>query len=856
MLCILLTLLIARVSPFVFGDYEIFPCVSLPLGRPFLTAIPPGSAWENSTLTGVILESRDDSLLISTIASALANFPPHARIQVFHSAANAKAIYSHFLPQIYAGKMETVLLSCERFEVNTMLSSPHFWRAVVGEDIVIFQLDGTLCSGGRERLMDFVGRYDFVGAPWATEKFVSHIRSPVGNGGFSLRTRSTHLAIAERFNYYAWYARGLRDSHITGWSLNEDLYFVHYMPAVGGRVAPAHIAHAFSVETVFHPSPVGAHAFWKHTTLTETNIFHLLNHCPELSAAWAKEAFRASDERVVLFKIRQVQAAARSGRRVDGETDAAETFGEVRWRTFPGLTRSSDAAKHVAAAVGPGADGVTIAARMISMVGGGAASPWGSMTIGWRVSSPVWTVFSGGLGDGGSESPRLLGLSAPIIHGNGNGTEMIKAPLLATRGAGPDVPSSLAARTALLPSIALSLNAELNAGDWLASQAAWAKAGPGLRWSRLPAFVTERRQRIDVATDADLPPWTPARLTAAGALRPWWLRAAARVVPPDFGASEDTALRQAAGVVSANAGAATAALVVGPAARPTGHFASRLQSLLKQEGGTPLRARRDWDIILLGGISPLPQETMDAILAVGGGGPVVFVYAPPLSHGLLAFSYPAPPPPPPPSRDDVEAAATQGLDVLMEKLWRPRWQPLLFCPPAISATGPSPAYLVRPSRGLLTAINEIRAHSTANLVTTAHPDAEPPKTPRRSPHKDPWAYADALEPPGVIPWLCGWRNIVIWAAMTPIIARDGGADHVARGDGGEGEGELRDGEGGWGVERGITEELSEALAAVTPAALAAGRTPVLRCTRSLRAVECVAEMEWLPPAHPEKFQFF
>ena len=42
---------------------------------------------------------------------------------------------------------------------------------------------------------------------------------------------------------------------------------------VGRLVAPAHVAHAFSVETVFHPAPVGAHAFWKHAgSLSEAHV--------------------------------------------------------------------------------------------------------------------------------------------------------------------------------------------------------------------------------------------------------------------------------------------------------------------------------------------------------------------------------------------------------------------------------------------------------------------------------------------------------------------------------------------------------------------------------------------------------
>ena len=855
---VVLLLFVNRVEPFVFADHEIFPCVSLPIARPSLpTSIPSNAPWINSTLTGLLLESRDSPLLVSTITAALANFPPHARIQIFHAAANTRTIYSNFLPHITAGKIVPVLLSCDRFEVDSVTTSIHFWRAVVGEDIVLFQLDGTLCSGGRDRLSDFVGRYDFIGAPWATERFVSHIRSPVGNGGFSLRTKSTHLAIVERFDYQEWYARGLRDSHITGWSLHEDLFFVHYMPAVGGRIAPAHIAHSFSVETVFHPHPVGAHAFWKHATLSDANIAHLLVYCPELVSAWAKDASGSID--LSLIGIESIQTAARSGKRVDGmHSNDDEKFGEVRWRRWPGITNDSQRRTMLATISNNAAgDAPTIAAQTLKISGGGASTPWGSMTIGWRIASPVWTISSsfyspsGGIGDASDDSGEsdgnglfLLGLPAPL-H---NGSRSVYQSRLVTRGASIDsMITSLVKHVQLLPAIALSINAEFDAKDWIASQAAWATVSIGtLRWSRLPAFVTERRQRIDMLTNIDLPPWTLARLNAAGAAKPWWMRTKARAVPPDMGASEDTALRQAAGVVGADGGTAAAILLVGPAARPAYNFASRLETLLAQKnsGGVSLRARRDWDIVLLGGISPLSTYASEALVT---GDAHVYVYFPKNTIGLLAFSFFAPIPPPPPSRADADFAASQGNDALAERLWRPRAQPLLFCPPPISAVGPSPAYIVRPSRALLATINDIRVHSTANLVTLAHPDATQ-RVGRKEPHAEPWAYADALEPYGMIPWLCGWKGVSIWAAIEPLIARDGGVDDVmSHGDDEFEEGGApRDDSGGWIPDVSLTIELAAAIQAAESKGGGKTTQTVLRCTRSLQASDCVIETEWLP----------
>ena len=841
---------------FVFADREIFPCVQLPLSRPQMgVQVPEGAAWANSTLTALILESRDSPLLVPTITAALANFPPRARIQIFHSSLNARTLYAAFLPFITTGKVVLVLLSCERFEVDSVTTSPHCWRAVEGEDIVLFQLDGTLCAGGRDRLEDFVGRYDFVGAPWAPSGFVSHIRSPVGNGGFSLRTRSTHLAIVERFDYAAWYARGLRDSHITGWSLHEDLFFVHYMPAVGGRVAPAHVAHAFSVETVFHPTPVGAHAFWKHAgSLSEAHVRTLLQHCPELVSAWAKDTADSFD--FSLVGLEAVQAAARAGLPVD-TADAGEPRDEIRWRRAPGFPpRRDDADLHTAARDGAGeglarATAPVIAARTLRGAAGGAATPAGSMTIGWRVSAPVWVFGSaGGIGlSRGAEAALLLdvrGMSRAVGVGMSvvvPGTSAAGgAGALVTRGASAAEASlPLSARAALLAAIALTTDAEVSARDWLSLQRAWAHTQ--LRWSRLPALPTERRQRIDLATGAPLRPWTADVFSAARVQRPWWMRAHAQVVAPDLGASEDTALRQAAGVVAADGGSARAVLLIGPAARPAASFTSRLSTLLEQGGDLPLRSRNDWDLILLGEIPPL-------VLAAGAADALdlhtparVRVYKPQQSHGVLGFFVDAPPPPPPPSKADADAATRSGAGALADVLWRPRAQPLTYCPPPISATGPFPAYLVRPSRKLLGVINEVRVHSTANLVTLAHPDANATGAPRRPPHATPWEYADAYEPPGVVPWLCAWRSVSVWAAVDALIAGDAGEADVTP-QGGDASG---DDKAPASTRPSLTGALALALNAVSADAAAAGRIPVLSCPRSLVAEHCTVDSVWQPP---------
>jgi hypothetical protein len=658
------------------------------------------------------------------------------------------------------------------------------------------------------------------------------------------------------------------------------------MPAVGGRVAPAHAAHAFSVETVFHPAPVGAHAFWKHAgSLTEAHVRALLQHCPELVGAWAKDTADAFD--FSLVGLRGVQAAARAGLPV-GPTDAAELRDEVRWRRAPGFPpRADDAAAHAAARDGAGeglarATAPVIVARTLRAAAGGAATPAGSMTIGWRVSAPVWALGSGGgagaprgaaaalLGaageSGGAGPPRAL--APPAWGGGEGGADVVGASAaggagaLVTRGASAaEAALPLAARAAQLATVALTVDAEVGARDWVALQRAWSGAARGaLRWSRLPALPTERRQRVDARSGAALAPWTADVFARARVPRPWWARAHARAPAPDLGASEDTALRQAAGVVAADGGAAKALLLVGPAARPARDFAARLAALLARgdgDGGGPLRARADWGVILLGGIPPLDVDAAAARALELGAPGRVRVFAPPRSRGVLGLDVAPPAPPPPPSKADADAAVRAGPAALADALWRPRVQPLAVCPPPVSAAGPSPAYLARPSRQLLGAINEIRVHATANLVTVGHPDASgsTANATRRPPHATPWEYADAIEPPGVVPWLCAWRGVRVWVAVDPLVAAAAGdadvsPDAADGADGADARDDARAHDGAWPTRPTLATALAAALSRARAAAAAAGRVPVLSCPRSLVASDCDVDHEWQPPDAP------
>ena len=72
-----------------------------------------------------------------------------------------------------------------------------------------------------------------------------------GNGGLSLRNPEKMLNLIRLRSYNARYG-------------NEDIFFVHHLEEVGGRVAPYEVCARFSVESEFKLGTIGYHAIDSH----------------------------------------------------------------------------------------------------------------------------------------------------------------------------------------------------------------------------------------------------------------------------------------------------------------------------------------------------------------------------------------------------------------------------------------------------------------------------------------------------------------------------------------------------------------------------------------------------------------
>lgn len=184
----------------------------------------------------VIVETRNHPALQFVINQALQVLPKEWVVQIFHG------------PNVHVEDSDRVVLTpmpetnLTVGQYSQKLMSREFWQQVQGEHILVFQCDTVLLTNSANKIADFL-QYNYVGAPWRWKN------GKVGNGGLSLRRKSAVLDVLDRVDR----------------SRPEDVAFSNVI----GNVAPLHIARMFSVESMFHPSPVGVHKPWKHLSSRE-----------------------------------------------------------------------------------------------------------------------------------------------------------------------------------------------------------------------------------------------------------------------------------------------------------------------------------------------------------------------------------------------------------------------------------------------------------------------------------------------------------------------------------------------------------------------------------------------------------
>ncbi len=145
-------------------------------------------------------------------------------------------------------------------DYSKCLTDIEFWNNFNGEKLLIYQEDTLIFHSQIEKFLE----YDYVGAPWPIHQDDNSLG--VGNGGFSLRSKSALIKCLEKISpKYLNYGKSTLE-YMKNCNLEyypEDVYFSKCMIDLNiGKVAPREVAIQFSQESQKSINPLGGHQFW------------------------------------------------------------------------------------------------------------------------------------------------------------------------------------------------------------------------------------------------------------------------------------------------------------------------------------------------------------------------------------------------------------------------------------------------------------------------------------------------------------------------------------------------------------------------------------------------------------------
>jgi hypothetical protein len=145
-----------------------------------------------------------------------------------------------------------------QIEYNGLLLTSDFWKLFNGVKLLIYQEDSCIF---KSNINDFI-KWDYIGAPWPLDYGIN--KSGVGNGGFSLRSKSVMLEclkyessidIPKRVTEYMIENKLKR--------IPEDVLFSNIIEKYNiGQIADYNTATKFSSESIINPDSLGGHQFW------------------------------------------------------------------------------------------------------------------------------------------------------------------------------------------------------------------------------------------------------------------------------------------------------------------------------------------------------------------------------------------------------------------------------------------------------------------------------------------------------------------------------------------------------------------------------------------------------------------
>jgi hypothetical protein len=213
----------------------------------------PGQRPDHSNCSIVLIEPRRHPHLEFVLRNALFFLGPHWSVTWFHGSGNIELVQEMHEKIGPITAIDLGVKDLDTREYNKLKKQAWTWENVPSENIMWLEPDCLICRKGIDEYFAF----DYIGAPWKSQYWMAP-NCRIGNGGLSFRRRSAMLEIASNCN----------PSHQVVYC--EDMYFAMNM-SMRNRIDPGHFnlpdyetARSFSVESIWHPRPLGLHKTWNY----------------------------------------------------------------------------------------------------------------------------------------------------------------------------------------------------------------------------------------------------------------------------------------------------------------------------------------------------------------------------------------------------------------------------------------------------------------------------------------------------------------------------------------------------------------------------------------------------------------
>jgi len=238
----------------------------------------------NETYTALIVEPRKHKALSFVVRNILENLDSRWNVIIYYINSNSNFVENLLKTELsdLKTRISTQNLGIDSLsyrDYNNLLVSREFTEKIPTEKYLVFQVDSMINPKYKDLIYKFM-KYDYVGAPWTEEEMkfgldhysnlLNHDKpydySYVGNGGFSLRTKSKMLKI-------------INNAPNIGY-INEDLLF-----SIGSKTEKPYKpsfeeAKEFSIEMIYSPKSFGIHKCWRYLSAEENA--KVINDCPSL----------------------------------------------------------------------------------------------------------------------------------------------------------------------------------------------------------------------------------------------------------------------------------------------------------------------------------------------------------------------------------------------------------------------------------------------------------------------------------------------------------------------------------------------------------------------------------------------